>query len=73
MNRLLCKVFGHKDETVSRLSSGSRRVRCRRCGKEWGVINMPGGEIRVPWGPKLDELTDKEKFMKSIRLERNDE
>ena len=73
MNKLLCRIFGHKDETVHQLSIHTCRVQCRRCGGDWGIISTPGGSCRVPWSPKLDELTDRKGFMEKLVKEMFDE
>lgn len=39
MNKLLCKLFGHKWKILETDKSGNfyvtRKMICKRCGKEW--------------------------------------
>lgn len=52
---LRCKLFGHsKYRIVQKFSGTSRRIRCLRCGKDFGMND----EVRavIPWTGELEQM-----------------
>ncbi|MBU0959201.1 MAG: hypothetical protein KKB31_04635 [Nanoarchaeota archaeon] len=53
IEKLLCKLFGHKYFVIKRFSPASRKVGCWRCHKQWGMNDRV--KAFVPWDSELQE------------------
>jgi hypothetical protein len=54
LRRLLCATIGHEYFLIRRLSRGSRKVGCRRCGLVWGMHDDT--QSFVLWDSDLESL-----------------
>lgn len=54
MLKMVCQAIGHRLRVVQEFSPITRRVKCVRCGGDWGMHD--GVRALVDWGPDLEQL-----------------
>lgn len=54
VRRILCVLIGHKYRVVQRFSPDVRRVKCDRCGSDWGMNDRV--RVLVNWDEDLEEM-----------------
>jgi hypothetical protein len=60
LNKLICKVLGHKFAISARLAPGYKLLTCRRCG---AVFKGDGGKNLEPWGGEFNLLDSSPKVL----------
>lgn len=53
MLKILCRALGHRLRVVQDFSSFGRRVKCKRCGGDWGMCDAL--RLMVDWHPDLEQ------------------
>lgn len=54
MRKILCLALGHRLRLVQEFTSFSRRVKCERCGGDWGMND--DARLVIPWTPGLEQF-----------------
>ena len=54
MNRIICKIFGHKYKITKIFTFTQRQVKCTRCNKYWAMHD--GLRILCEWDGVFEEL-----------------
>jgi len=49
----LCLILGHKLKVVKKISEGSRKLKCLRCCRFYGINNRV--RIFIPWDFELED------------------
>jgi hypothetical protein len=65
LNKLKCKLFGHKYEPEIWFDYNVQKIRCRRCHKKFGINHDV--QAIIPWDTELEnvmKLCYPEKFSK---------
>lgn len=54
MRKIACLVLGHRMRVVQHFGPFSRRIKCMRCGADWGMNDSV--RAIIDWSPKLQQL-----------------
>jgi hypothetical protein len=54
MRKMVCLALGHRFRLVQEFGPSQRRLKCERCGGDWGMHD--GARVIVDWSPEFEQL-----------------
>lgn len=52
--KIICRIKGHDLRIVQKFNPGTRRIKCRRCGLDWGMNDNV--QAVIDWCPELEDM-----------------